>query len=528
MRTRTIINLSLAFLTSIFMMSPAIFAGCTKAEEDQLIDPNKKPEDEGEKEEPDKPIVLDGEIVAYPAISGLETSPDFKVTANGVDIWVEKYDVKLPQPPYKQGEADFVAKVSSYLGDVQKTAFARFSTSGGVHIEIEANSDIRSCVVHPKSRNITVEGVGSKKVSFNMAGADKLYVEIDGMPELYIFADEPETDRPAEDDPNYYYFGPGVHELEGGKLTITNNNKKNVYIDAGALVKGSIELRNISGGGVVVHGRGILDATINNGEGQVIYQHYSQGNTVRDIMCRTATRGWMCYQYQSPYPTYQNVKIIGYGANNDGIPNYSPQGLIVRDCFIRATDDCISLKTEALDRDANVTIENSTMYGVASSDGVMVGYECKGRLTNVTVKNCDIIGGRGSTILGYGHAGFSVCCDGPGPIQNVRFEDVRVENKVFENNMISVVTDGTKYLDSGSSAYGKQGAIEGITLKNVTWEHAGMPIRFVGYGPQNTITNVLIENCYAGSTKIDAGSAYYTTYIKPYIENVQETEIRCR
>ena len=525
MKTRTILSISCSIIFGISITASPFFSGCTKAEEEFLIDPNAKP-DEEDPEEPEGPVVLDGEIVAYPAIEDLETSDDFKVTANGTEIWVEKYEVDLPTAPYKDGEEDFVRKVSSYLG-TQKTAFARFSTSGGARIVIETKSAVSSCTVHPKSKNITVEGTGSNKITFDIAGPEKLYVEIDGMPELYIFADEPETDKPDEDDPTYYYYGPGVHEIPGGVLTIANGEKKNVYIDAGALVKGRIEFRDIKNG-AVVHGRGILDATINNGSGQVIYQHYASGVTVRDIMCRTATRGWMCYQYQSPYPTYDNVKIIGYGANNDGIPNYSPQGLTVRDCFIRTTDDCISLKTENLDRDANVTIEGCTMYGVASSDGVMVGYECKGRLTNVTVKDCDIIGGRGSTILGYGHAGFSICCDGPGPIENVRFEDVRVENKVFENNMINVVTDGTAYLDSGSSFYGKPGAINGITLKNVKWEHAGMPIRFVGYGTSNTITNILFENCYAGSAKIDANSSYYTTFIAPYIEKVDESEIRCR
>ncbi len=524
MKTKTILSISGAIVIGMSIMTSSLFTGCTKAEEEFLVDPNKKPEQE-EPDEPDKPIVLDGEIVAYPAIQSLETSDDFKVTANGTEIWVEKYEVDLPTAPYKDGEEDFVHKVSSYLG-TQRTAFARFSTSGGAHIEIETESAVSNCVVHPKSKNIMVEGTGTNKISFNIAGPEKLYVEIDGLPELYIFADEPETDKPDENDPTYYYFGPGEHIIDGGQLVIANGEKKNVYIDAGAIVKGSIRFDNIKGG-AVLHGRGILDATVAGGAYNVVYQHYSSGVTVRDVMLRNSTRGWMCWQYQSPYATYENAKIIGYGANNDGIPNTSPQGLTVRDCFIRATDDCISLKTENKDIDADVTIEGCTMYGVASSDGVMVGYECKGRLTNVTVKDCDIIGGRGSTILGYGHAGFSVCCDGPGPIENVTFEDVRVENKIFENNMISVVTDGTAYMSNTSSYYGKPGSISGITLKNVQWEHAGMPMRFVGHSAENTISDILFENCYVGGTKIDANSAYYTTYIAPNInEYVDAGKIR--
>ena len=522
MKTTSILRL----IVTAAMLCPIVFTGCSK-EEEQLIDPNKKPDKE-EPEKPEGPTVLDGEIFAYPAIETLQTSSDFTVTANGVDIWVEEYDVELPSAPFKQGEEDFVNKVRPYLGTTQRTAFARFSTTGGTAVSINSPSVISKCTVHPKSRNIAVSGEGTNTVTFNITGPENLYVEIPGMPELYIFADAPETDRPDENDPTYYYFGPGVHEIEGGQLLIANVEKRNVYIAAGALVKGCIRFDNIKGS-ARLHGRGILDATITGGVGNVVYQHYSSGVAVEDIMARTSQRGWMCWLYQSQYSSFSNVKIIGYGANNDGIPATSPRGLTVKNCFIRTTDDCISLKTENKDIDADVAIEGSTMYGVASSDGVMVGYECKGRLTNVKVKDCDIIGGRGTTILGYGHAGFTIGCDGPGPIENVTFENVRVENKVFENNMLAIVTDGKAYMPNTSSFHGKPGSIKGITLKNVSWENAGMPMRFVGHGADNTIKDILFENCTAGGNLIDGTDTYFMTKISPNLnEFVSPSEIRVR
>ena len=90
MKTKTILSISGAIVIGMSIMTSSLFTGCTKAEEEFLVDPNKKPEQE-EPDEPDKPIVLDGEIVAYPAIQSLETSDDFKVTANGTALWVEKY-----------------------------------------------------------------------------------------------------------------------------------------------------------------------------------------------------------------------------------------------------------------------------------------------------------------------------------------------------------------------------------------------------------------------------------------------------
>ena len=136
MKTTSILRL----IVTAAMLCPIVFTGCSK-EEEQLIDPNKKPDKE-EPEKPEGPTVLDGEIFAYPAIETLQTSSDFTVTANGVDIWVEEYDVELPSAPFKQGEEDFVNKVRPYLGTTQRTAFARFSTTGGTAVSINSPSVI--------------------------------------------------------------------------------------------------------------------------------------------------------------------------------------------------------------------------------------------------------------------------------------------------------------------------------------------------------------------------------------------------
>lgn len=117
----------------------------------------------------------------------------------------------------------------------------------------------------------------------------------------------------------------------------------------------------------------------------------------------------------------------------------------------------------------------------------------------------------------------------PGPIENVTFENVRVENKVFENNMLAIVTDGKAYMPNTSPFHGKPGSIKGITLKNVSWENAGMPMRFVGHGADNTIKDILFENCTAGGNLIDGTDTYFMTKISPNLnEFVSPSEIRVR
>ncbi len=522
----------LYFILALCLAVPAslTLTGCSGNEEpDELVDPNKKPDpDEGGDEGgDDEPILPDGVVVAYPAVPGLLTSTDFTVKANGTAIWVEKYEVPLPTAPYKSGEEDFRNKVSGYMG-TQRTAFARFETDGGTRIEIETQENISECIVHPKSRNIAVSGIGTKKVTFDIAKADKLYVEIPGLPELYIFADEPEAEgtKPDPNDPTYHYFAAGqIYTLTEPLKIVQGDTKRNVYIEAGAAVHGYIEFNSISSGGGVLHGRGILDATSMAGAYNVIKMHYSQGINIKDLHMRTATRGWMCYVFSSVHTTFDNVKITGYGANNDGIPSQGSKSLNIKNSFIRSTDDCITLKAEAGTADITVNVENCTMYGVASSDGFVAGYECKGQLNKVTVKNCDILGGRGSSMLGHGHAGFSVACDGPGPIKDITFENIRVENKVYENNLNLIVTDGTAYLQG--SYRGQPGSISGITLKNIQWENAIKPIRIEGHSADHTVSDILFDGCTVGGLPLTATSTYYTTYMVPNI-NEFTSNIRFR
>jgi hypothetical protein len=44
-----------------------------------------------------------------------------------------------------------------------------------------------------------------------------------------------------------------------------------------------------------------------------------------------------------------------------------------------------------------------------------------------------------------GHSGFSIVCDGPAWVKNIRFEDIRIEKDVEFKNLEFIVTDGTLY-----------------------------------------------------------------------------------
>ena len=86
-------------------------------------------------------------------------------------------------------------------------------------------------------------------------------------------------------------------------------------------------------------------------------------------------------------------------------------------------------------------------------------------------------------------------CVGPAVISNVLYENIRVEKselKLFELN----ITDGTKY------GVGPPGHIKDITLKDISWAHAG-PIILKGWDENHRIQKVTFQNCSIAGKPLD-------------------------
>jgi polygalacturonase len=185
---------------------------------------------------------------------------------------------------------------------------------------------------------------------------------------------------------------------------------------------------------------------------------------------------------------YNDVKVISFGPGGDGIDPLNSRNVTISDCFLRCTDDCIAIKAPALNQNVkDILVENNTMIGFAFSDGITIGFETNTEsVSNITVRNCDVILARGGSRVD-GHSGFSIICDGPAVIKDVLYDDIRIERseiKLFELN----VTDGTKY------GVDPPGHIKDIKLRNISWTNE-RPIVLKGFDENHRVQNVTFENC---------------------------------
>jgi hypothetical protein len=431
------------------------------------------------------------EVVVYPTPPGMASSPDFTLTADNQQIWVERIGSKL-------STFDYTLYGSRDLEDLNA---ANFSCSGTVNIVIKANVKIDSFNIRPVSRN-TKAVVNGSELTFTISGPQKLYIEINNLPHLALFANPLEINPHKKGDPGVIYYGPGVHNP--GRINLVSN--MTMYIAGGAVVNAEIFGRNLQN--VTIEGRGII-------QGRIEITGCRNLN-VNGIFIRN-TKGWTNTLTDCHNSGFRNVKVFSYEAiySVDGINPVSCTNFTIDDCFMRCRDDCVAIKSGDMKLKVDsVFVTNCIMVGWACSDGITIGYELNGGpVQNIFVKNCDILYARGDGRT-QGHSAFSIVCDGPATVQNIHFEDIRVENQVEFKNLELIVTDGTMY---GTDP---PGHIKGVYLKNVTWENKVRPFILTGYSPDNMVEDITFYKCSVGG-KILTGLTDADIRINRFVRDIK-------
>jgi hypothetical protein len=408
-------------------------------------------------------------IVVYPSTPGLKTSPDFTLKANDVPVWVERIGSKMKTFSY-----------SLYSGrEMEDLNVASLSCSGSVTLRITASAKISSYVIRPKSLNIKAAVIGTELI-FTITGPQKLYIEINGLPHLALFANPLEVNPPKKGDRDVLFYGPGTYTQD----SINLKSNQTLYIAGGAVLNTNIRGRDLHN--VKISGRGII-------QGNLEISGTSDLDVNGVFICNT--NGWTNTLTNCRNVSYDNVKVFSYEAiySVDGIDVVSCTNFKINDCFMRCRDDCVAIKSGDVKLHVDsVFVSNCIMVGWACSDGVTLGFELNGGpVENIFVKNCDILYARGGGRTN-GHSGFSIVCDGPAWVQNIHFEDIRIEENVEFKNLEFIVTDGTLY---GTDP---PGHIKGVYLKNIQWENQMKPFIISGFSATNLVEDITFDHCITG------------------------------
>lgn len=351
--------------------------------------------------------------------------------------------------------------------------------AGSQTLRITCASPPQHASVHPARLGISAT-VHGHEVRIQATMPANLYIQIDDLPRLYLFASHPEQDRPDPADPRVHYLPAGqVHhspclELDDGET---------LYLEHGAVLRGCV--RSYGSTDVAIRGPGIIDGGRYSKQGDTTYRHLIRWENCRDVSVQDVTLldpcAWTHVLAGCERVQVSNIHQVGHGGGNDGIDVMSSRDVTIRGGFIHSGDDCIVVKAmcEANGRQrlamsderaddqpsdwrtlvAGPTERLHASGCVLMNDGggnaLEIGHELRSdRTSDITFSDIDILGSHGHGAV------FSIHNCDAGTVERIRFQDIHVEHHY--DKLFSLRITKSRY--AHDEAYGR---IRDVEFRNL-------------------------------------------------------------
>jgi hypothetical protein len=450
-------------------------------------------------------------VTVYPAPAGEELSKDFTVTVEDRNVPVYVAKVAAAEPALRWKAMDDKTNSASFF---ELASFGSFDMDGPVTVTINCPEPIQSAKVLPASLGIA-PSIKGKSLSFALSGPKPLTIELNGRwtGALHLFANPPELNAPRSGDTNVIYFGPGIHEIT--HLAVGDN--QTVYVAGGAVVRGVIGpdekynisgysgLRNYSptlslrGTNITLRGRGIIDGGRSTTHARNLVSVQGADIRLEGVILRDSST-WTIPIRRSDRVLVQNVKLLGYRANSDGIDICGSRDVTVDGCFIRTLDDLIVVKTDRGQGEAGRIVAKNCVLWNEVAHALSVGAELRERVDGVLFTDCDVIHdlGREWTLRVY-H------CDSA-LVTNVRFENIRIEESP---RLIS--------LWIGKAVWTRDqepGHIDGVSFRNIRATARPLQVDLRGFDETHAVENVSFREVTVNGKPLTPGDVKTNAFVR--------------
>ncbi len=452
-------------------------------------------------------------IVTYPVPEGIAQNASFEVSVrNGQSEWqrLGVYNTTLKQ-------------INATTGSDQRfqSSVAYFDFSGEVEVKVRyAKGAIEKARIRPLSYGIEPV-VEEDTVEFTLTEPRKVVVEVNGdlYDCLHLLARAIETDAPDPEDPDVVYFGPGVHT--GAGVTVASG--QTVYIAGGAVVKRNVYFDNVEN--ATLRGRGMIYG-VQWGASPV---RNSQHILIDGITIMNNPTGNAMDIAESEQVTVRDLVYFSSGRWGDGIDVFSSSEVLIEDCFLRSSDDCIALYSHRNDYYGdvrNVTIRDSSFWADVAHPiniGTHGNTDEPEVLENITIANIDILDHREPQLDYQGCIAIN-----PGDsnlVRNVRIHDVRIEDFRWGQIVHMRIAYNPKY----NTSVGR--GIESVFVKNLSYtgDNASTGM-MLGYDKDHGIKDVVFQNFTVNGLVIADNMRkpgwYKTTDMVPMHTNEHVTGLR--
>lgn len=360
--------------------------------------------------------------------------------------------------PQELRSTAFTVKVNDEPVDVAHAAanydFVNFDITGPVTIAITATEPgfwDRGVDVEPWRLGIRPVREG-QTIRFKIAGPEKLSVSRPGdflnrATMLFVFAGAPPAAAPKQVNASIHVFAPGVYHQ-----SLNPKSGETYYLAPGAYFYGSLNLWKVSG--VKVLGRGTIiyegsqDPNADEGWMQKPDWHCIGAMDAHDVeisglTCVVRARTWSIQMKDTSGFIYNDIRVVGGNpgnANQDGMDWLGGGDALVRDAFLRASDDDLAMQGNwdgYTDEDIlrpgkdvqNITVENSEL-STSISNIVRAAWPRKTfNSRNFTLRDSDILhAGIGACGQTFGVLGLWGANGAKGEHTNYTFENLWLDN----------------------------------------------------------------------------------------------------
>jgi polygalacturonase len=411
--------------------------------------------------------VVSAKLVLYPAPKGMAVTTDFTVTIDGRPL--DLYTVET----FHGGSA----------------FFANFDFSGSVDVVVHSRRPAAGTVIRPAQNALQLR-IENNDIIFTLNHPGQLTIEVDGIERvLHLFANPIETHPPKAGAPGVIYFGPGVYDVTGLKLT----NNSTLYIAGGAVLRahqstdGHSDFIDVAEAtGVRICGRGIIDlgGVPHHTQKGIVLTH-AENISLEGITLLDAP-DWTLAIFGCRNVRIDNIKEICRRVNSDGIDICNSQKVVVENCFLRNNDDEICVKTTApapAPVSKDILVQHCVVWNERAR-GLGITSETQRDISDVTFADCDIIHDYSQNA---DCAAMAVLVSDSGWMRNIRFENIRVADvKVLFRCWV------------GRDVWGhdpERGHIDGLVFRNISVTDAYSPTSdLIGFDATHLIENVRFEN----------------------------------
>lgn len=342
-----------------------------------------------------------------------------------------------------------------------------------LRIEVAVKKPFEHVCIRPQNVQIPVARDG-ERISFSLPADQKIVVELDEdlLCPLYILPSE-KIERPERvtyDFQKGKAYNIGCLELQSGDV---------VYLEEGTVVSGRIHSRMASH--IKIIGNGILyggnwhEWDKNSGE-QLIVPVLGDDIEIRGINLLDGG-SWHIVPTACRNVRVENVNIMGKVITGDGLDIVGCEHVVVRGCFIRANDDCISIKAVEFQDPSgcadvrHVLVENCLFWNAEFGNVLEIGYETRcDEITDVVFRNCEILhceyeGNQSGGVLTIHNADRAF-------VHDIHYENIRIEDA--QEKFIDIKT-----LDSKYSRDRKRGMISDIWFSDIEITEGIFPVSIV-------------------------------------------------